>query len=158
MLFRKGKNMEEEQSAVLEANAPNEEKRPAKRRKPQDRSKLTRNSQVQIRLTNEEVAKLKGAAKANDMSLADFVMSGVSRTRRIVVPDAGILRSELLHVGRNLNQALRLAHTLRKEGQLIDTVSIEIAVDRVEVVLERLNSWLVKWDVDLTYQTSKKEE
>ena len=158
MLFGKREEKKSEPVVAIDDKSLQAEKRPKKRRKPQDRSKLTRNSQVQIRLTNEEVAKLKGAAKANDMSLADFVMSGVSRTRRIVVPDAGILRSELLHVGRNLNQALRLAHTLRKEGQLIDTVSIEIAVERVEVVLERLNSWLVKWDVDLTYQTSKKEE
>lgn len=157
MLFGKREEKKEE-PIVTREEALQAEKRPKKRRKPQDRSKLTRNSQVQIRLTNEEVATLKAAAKENDMTLADFVISGVSQTRRIVVPDAGILRAELLHIGRNLNQALRLAHALRKEGQLIDTVSIEVAVDRVEVVLERLNSWLVKWDVDLTCQTSKKEE
>ena len=158
MLLKKGKNTEAGQIAAAEVDVTNEEKRPAKRRKPQDRSKLTRNGQVQIRLTENEVATLKAAAKENGMTLADFVMSGISGTRRIVVPGAGQLRSELLHVGRNLNQALRLAYTLRKEGQLIDTVSIEITVDRVETVLEKLNSFLVKWDVDLTYQTSKKEE
>lgn len=158
MLFGKREEKKTELMVMIEDKTLQEVKQPAKRRKPQDRSKLTRNSQVQIRLTHEEVATLKGAAKANDMSLADFVMSGVSQTRRIVVPDAGILRSELLYVGKNLNQALRLAHSVRKEGRLIDTVSIEITVDRVEIVLEKLNNWLVKWDVDLTYQTSKKEE
>lgn len=137
---------------------PATEIKPKKRQNPQDRSKLTRNSQVQIRLTEEEVATLKKATKENDMTLADFVMSGVNQTRRIVVPGAGDLRAEVIRVGNNLNQALRLAYIMRKEGKVIDAVSIEISADRAEEVLDKLQNWLNKWDVDLTYQSRKGEK
>ena len=130
--------------AILE---PKENK---KRRKPQDRTKLIRNRQVQIRLTEQEVSALKSAAKESEMTLADFVMSGVHQTRRIVVPGAGELRMEILRMGNNLNQALRLAHALRKEGKLIDIFSIEHAADRIEDALEKLQNWLIKWDVHIT--------
>jgi len=133
------------------------EERPKKKRNPQDRSKLTRGSQVQIRLTAAEVMELKAAAKENDMSLADFVMSGVHQSRRIVVPGAGALRSEIVRLGNNLNQAVKLAHSLRKEGKLIDAVSIELSADRAEAALEELQNWLIKWNVDLSYQHTKGE-
>lgn len=112
---------------------------------------------MQIRLTTEEVAALKSAARENDMTLADFVMSGVNQTRRIVVPGAGDLRAEVIHVGNNLNQALKLAYIMRKEGKVIDAVSIEISADRAEEVLDNLQNWLNKWDVDLTYLSKKGE-
>ena len=131
---------------------------PAKRRKPQDRSKLTRNSQVQIRLTEEEVATLKKAAKENNMTLADFVMSGIHQKRRIVVPGAAGLRVELLRVGNNLNQALRLAYVQQKEGQKVDVKSMESAANHVEEILEKLQDWLLMWDAYLTYKGKKGEQ
>lgn len=141
-----------------ENSEPATEIKPKKRRNPQDRSKLTRNSQVQIRLTEEEVVTLKKAAKENDMTLADFVMSGVHQRRRIVVPGAGELRAEIIRIGNNLNQALKLAHILRKEGQLIDTVSIELSADQAEETLKKLNSWLKMWEVYLAHQNKKGEK
>lgn len=150
-MFRKTKNEKTELSAEMERT-------PKKRKKPQDRSRLTRNSQVQIRLTTEEVTALKTAARENDMSLADFVMSGVKQTRRIVVPGAGELRAEIIRVGNNLNQALKLAYIMRKEGKVIDAVSVEISADRAEEVLDKLQNWLNKWDVDLTYLSKKGEK
>lgn len=154
MLFGKRENPKNDPTTMIKDESSQKEKR----RKPQDRSKLTRNSQVQIRLTEEEVATLKKAAKENDMTLADFVMSGVSQTRRIVVPGAGDLRAEIIRVGNNLNQALRLAYIMRKEGKVIDVVSIEISADRAEEVLDKLQNWLNKWDVDLTYLSKKGEK
>lgn len=145
-MFRKNDNEKTELSSTTES-------KPKKRKKPQDRTKLTRNSQVQIRLTEKEVSVLKTAAKENDMSLADFVMSGINQTRPIVVPGAGQLRAEIIRVGTNLNQAVRLAHTLKREGKVIDVVSIELSADRVVDVLDELHSWLTKWDVNLTYKT-----
>lgn len=147
-MFRKTKNEKTELSAEMEST-------PKKRKKPQDRSKLTRNSQVQIRLTEEEVFALKTAAKENDMSLADFVMSGINQTRRIVVPGAGELRAEIIRVGNNLNQAVRIAHILRKEGKAVDAIGIELSADRAVDVLDELHIWLEKWDVDLAYQNNK---
>ena len=123
-----------------------------KRRKPQDRSRLTRNSQVQIRLTEEEVSTLKAAAKENDMTLADFVMSGIHQRRRIVVPGAAELRAELIRVGNNLNQALKLAYIQQKRLHDVDIKSIEIASNQVEDFLEKLQDWIATWDVYLAYK------
>lgn len=147
-MFETCKNEKTETVAVTE-------NQPKKRRKPQDRSKLTRNSQVQIRLTETEVTTLKAAAKENDMSLADFVMSGIHQRRRIVVPGAGELRSEIIRVGTNLNQALRLAYIQKKEGQKVDMKSMETATNQVKEVLEKLQDWLTTWDVYLVYKKEK---
>jgi len=134
---------------------PSIERMPKKRRHPQDRSKLTRNSQVQIRLTEEEVTTLKKAAKENGMTLADFVMSMVHQRRRIVVPGAGELRSEIIRVGNNLNQVLKLAYILHKEGQPVDTTGIERSAYQIEIVLNKLQEWLTMWNAYLTYQNEK---
>ena len=134
----------------------NQEKSKKKRRgKPQDRSKLRRNSQVQIRLTEEEVAELKAAAAQSGMSLADFVMAGIHQTRCVIVPEAGRLRTELLYIGRNLNQALKLAYIARKEGRRIDFESIVRAVMRVEESVDLLCEWIQKWDAKLTTSINK---
>ena len=136
------------------AKEPNQTQAPPakNRRKPQDRSKLTRNSQVQIRLTKEEASVLKAAAKENDMTLADFVMSAIHQRRRIVIPGAASLRTELLRVGNNLNQALKIAYIQKSEGQKVDVQSIETASNQVEEVLEKLQDWIATWDVYLAYK------
>lgn len=158
MLFGKRMKTKAETIAMIEEKLSQKETHTTKRRKPQDRSRLTRNSQVQIRLTKEEVSVLKTAARENDMSLADFVMSGVYQARRIVVPGAAELRSGIIRTGNNLNQAVRLAHILKREGKAIDAVSIELSADRAVDVLDELHSWLTKWDVDLTYKTKIEKE
>lgn len=147
-MFETRKNEKTETAAVTE-------NQPKKRRKPQDRSKLTRNSQAQIRLTTEEVSALKAAAKESDMTLADFVMSGIHQRRRVVVPGAAELRAELVRVGNNLNQALRLAYIQQKEGQKVDVKSMDTAAKQVEEVLEKLQDWLMTWNVYLAYEKEK---
>lgn len=129
----------------------------AKRRKPQDRTKLTRNHQVQIRLTEQEKTTLKSAARNSEMSLADFVLAGAHQSRRIVVPGAGELRTEVLCVGKSLNQALKLAHCARKEGYRIDVASIQTATEKAEEVIDKMDNFITKWDVDLTHQNKKGE-
>lgn len=155
MLFGKRKNTKINPITIVEGKPSQEETHPIKRRKPQDRSRLTRNSQVQIRLTEAEVSALKAAAKENDMTLADFVMSGIHQKRRIVVPGAAGLRVELLRVGHNLNQALRLAYIQQKEGQKVDIKNIEAAANQVEEILEKLQDWLTMWNVYLIYKNEK---
>ena len=75
---------------VPEASKLEEKKK--KRTIPQDNAKRTRNSQVKIRLTEEEVAELKAAASAAGISLEEFteqlLVNGVVITRitnRIIV-------------------------------------------------------------------------
>ena len=157
MLFNRHNEKETEPTATIENKSLQEGTQSTKRRKPQDRSRLTRNSQVQIRLTKMEVATLKAAVKENDMTLADFVMSSIHQRRRIVVPGAGELRAELIRVGTNLNQVLKLAYIMREERKAIDIVSIEHAANQVADSLEKLNTWLTMWDVYLTYQNKKGE-
>lgn len=130
-------------------------KKKKRRGKPQDRSKLTRNRVVQIRMTEEEVTELKSAAAAAGMSLADYVMAGVHQSRVIKIPGAVQIRSELIREGRNLNYALMLANTARKEGKPADLQSIQAAVAKVEDNLDRLTELLLKWDADITEEVEK---
>lgn len=133
-----------------------EEKVPKKRRgKPQDYSKLKRNSQVKIRLTEEEVRRLKAAAADADMSMADYIMAGIDQSRRIVVTGAPELRKEVFRVGKNLNQSLMLAYTARKEGQPVDLQNLEKAAAKAEDVLEQLVELLIKWDAVLEKEIKK---
>lgn len=130
-------------------------KKKKRRGKPQDMSRLTRNKVVQIRMTEQEVAELKEAAAAANMTLADFVMAGIHQSRRIVIPGALEIRKELFREGRNLNQAVRLANAAKREGRPADLQSIQAAAAKVQDNLDRLAELLIKWDVDLTEETRK---
>lgn len=129
-----------------------EESKKKRRGKPQDFSKLTRNKTVQIRMTEEEVARLKEAAKAADMTLADFVLSGVDQKRFVALPGGLEIRKELFREGKNLNQALYLAHLARKEGRPADLQSIMDAVAKVEDNLDRLAVLIETWHINLSSQ------
>lgn len=126
-----------------------------KRTNPQNDAKRTRNSQVKIRLTEEEVAELKAAASAAGMSMADYIMAGVRNRQVIKLPGAVKLRKEMLQEGRNLNQALYLAFSERKQGRPADMKSVQTAVTKVEENLDRLTELLIKWDIDLTERTAQ---
>lgn len=126
-----------------------DQKKKRRRKKPQDRSKLTRNKMVQIRMTAEEVAKLKAAAAAAGMSMADYIMAGIEQSRCVVVPGADDLRKEMVREGRNLNQALILAYRAQKEGQSADLRAIEDAAKKVDETIEKLDGWIQDWNVNL---------
>lgn len=110
---------------------------------------------VQLRLTEAEVATLKSAAAAAGMSMADYVMAGVHKSRRIVMAGAIDLRTEMLREGNNLNQALMLAYAARKEGRPADMESIQAAVAKIESNLDRMAELQEKWDADLTEEAGK---
>ena len=135
--------------------APEIEKK-NRRGKPQDDTRRTRNTQVKLRLTEEETAELKSAAAAAGMSMADYVMAGVHQSRVIKIPGAVQIRTELIREGRNLNYALMLANTARKEGRPADWQSIQAAVAKVEDNLARLTELLLKWDADITEEVEKR--
>ena len=139
-------------AAPVEPVLEEEESKKKRRGKPQDFSKLTRNKTVQIRMTEEEVARLKEAAKAADMTLADFVLSGVDQKRFVALPGGLEIRKELFREGKNLNQALYLAHLARKEGRPADLQSIMDAVAKVEDNLDRLAVLIETWHIDLSSQ------
>lgn len=126
-----------------------------RRRKPQDRSKLTRNKAVQIRMTAEEVSRLKEAAAAAGMSMADFVMAGIEQRRVIKVPGAAKLRLELVRCHYGLNQANRLGNTAQKEGTPVDMGSILEASKKLGNVLGKIDDIVKKWDADITEEIEK---
>lgn len=142
-----------EQPAAAQTVADAEKKK--QRRTPQDRSKLTRNKVVQIRMTEEEVAKLKSAAADAGMSLADFVMAGVEQKRVVRVDGAMRVMANLGLCGNNLNQAVRLGHMAKRQGQTIDMVGIEKAVADLEKAILGFTAFLKKWDVELAEKTRK---
>lgn len=125
------------------------------KRKPQDFSKLTRNKTVQIRMTEDEVSRLKEAAKNADMTLADFVLAGVDQKRFIALPGGLEIRKELFREGNNLNQALHLAHLARQEGRSVDYQTIMEAVLKVEDNLDRLAVLIETWHIDLSSQVQE---
>ena len=131
-----------------------------KRKMPQDESKLTRNSQIKIRLSKQEVDEVKSVVSEAEMTLADFLMFAVRQKHIVKIPGVLELRGELIREGRNLNQALMLAHIARKEGKPADMQSIRDAALKVEKNLDLLTDLLIKWDVDLTErkQSSKKKK
>ena len=135
--------------------AREQEEKKKRRGKPQDETRRTRNSQVKLRLTEEEAAELKSAAAAAGMSMADYVMAGVHQSRVIKIPGAVQIRSELIREGRNLNYALMLANTARKEGKPADLQSIQAAAAKVEDNLDRLTELLLKWDADITEEVER---
>lgn len=147
-----------ETSAPAEPAQDENSKKKKRRGKPQDRSKLTRNRVVQIRMTEEEVTELKSAAAAAGMSLADYVMAGVHQSRVIRIPGAAKIRTELIREGRNLNQALYLAFMARKEGRPADLQSIKAVMVKVEDNLDRLTELILKWDADITEEVTEKEK
>lgn len=146
------------ESAPAEPAQEQEEEKKKRRGKPQDDARRTRNCQVKLRLTEEESAELKSAAAAAGMSLADYVMAGVHQSRVIRIPGAAQIRTELIREGRNLNQALYLAFTARKEGRPADLQSIKTVMAKVEDNLDRLTELILKWDADITEEVTEKEE
>lgn len=134
------------------------EQKKKRRGKPQDYTKLTRNSQVKIRLTEDEVAKLKSAAAAANMSMADFIMAGIDQERRIVLPGGGKIRTELYREGKNLNQALMLCHKAMREGQQPDIASVMAAVAKVEQNLDRLAELIGNWDIDISQKVMQQRK
>ena len=125
------------------------------RAKPQDDSRRTRNSQVKIRLTADEVEQLKAAAAASNMSLADFVMGSIGEPRRIVLPGGGQIWKELVKEGRNFNQAVMLCNYAMKNGQQLDLQSLNEAAASVTKTHAQLMALIEKWDLDVSEQVKE---
>lgn len=152
-------DLQPEQTVEAELISPDPAKKKRKRRgKPQDYSKLTRNSQVKIRLTKDEVAKLKSAAAAANMSMADFVIAGIDQERRIVLPGGGQIRTELFREGKNLNQALMLCHIAIREGQQPDIAAVTAAAAKVEQNLDRLTELIGNWEIDISQKVTQQRK
>lgn len=136
---------------IVTSEEPVQTKKKRKRRgQPQDYSKLTRNSQVKIRLTEEEVSQLKAAAAEQHMSLADFVMAGVSEPKRIVIPGGGQIRAELFREGKNLNYALMLCNSAIQQGKRPDLKAVTEAASKVSMVVDQLAELVLKWDAEIS--------
>ena len=112
------------------------------KRKPANRS---RTEMIRLRLTKEEKEKLKSTANNAGMNVTEFVMSMVDNGQVNVFPGAAELRTELLHEGNNLNQAVRLFR-LNK----LDTQNIETAALAIKTATEKLVNLISDWQVSVT--------
>ncbi len=119
-------------------------------KKKRDYSKLKRNVQVNIRLSPEESSELKEAAAAANMSLGDFVLAGMNRSRRVVVPGGGAVRAELIREGRNLNQAIRLCYFAAENGNRMDLDAVIESAKKVAASIEKFDAWIEKWDAEIS--------
>lgn len=123
-----------------------------KRKHPQDPSKLTRNTQIKIRLTDAERTAVKKTAEKAGLCLADYLMVCIRNKPIVRITDGAKIRSELIREGRNLNYALYLANSARKNGQRIDWQNIQNAIAKVEANLDMLSKLIKKWDADISSQ------
>lgn len=130
------------------------EKKRKRRGKPQDRTRLTRNKMVQIRLTEEEVSALKSAAAAADMSMADYIMAGVNKSRRITLPGGGQILHELNKEGNNLNQAVMICHAAAKDGREPDTTALLQAAERIEQAAQDLIDLQRRWGIEMSKEVT----
>lgn len=126
-----------------------------RRGKPQDRSKLTRSKVVQIRMTEEEVSRLKEAAAAAGMSMADFVMSGIEQRVVVKIPGAARLRLEVVRCHYDLNQANKLSRLAYNEGKPVDAQGILETSKKLGDVLDNIDGFIKKWDADITEKLEK---
>ena len=143
-------------AAAAPASAPElkTEKKRKKRSKPQDRTRLTRNKVVQIRLTEDEVTELKAAAGAAGMSMADYIMAGVNQSRRITLPGGGQILNELNKEGNNLNQAVMICHAAAKDGREPDIAALQKAADRIEQAAQDLIDLQRRWDIEMSKEVT----
>lgn len=123
-----------------------------KRKSTHTRSKLTRNTQIKIRLTDTERIAVKKAAEKAGLCLADYLMALVRNKPIVQITDGAKIRSELIREGRNLNYALFLASSARKNGQRVEWQSIQNAIAKVETNLDLLLETIRKWDADISSQ------
>lgn len=126
-----------------------------KRKHPQDPSKLTRNTQIKIRLTDAERRAVKKASERAGLCLADYLMACVRNKPIVWIQDGAWIRSELIREGRNLNYVLYLANIARKNGQEIDWKSLQNAISKVEENLDMFSKIIRKWDADISAQVQK---
>lgn len=122
------------------------EEKKKKRTIPQDDAKRTRNSQVKIRLTEEEVAELKAAASAAGISLADFVMASAKNKPIVICKHIPGLLVELRRQGANLNQVVHLA----QQTKVLNIWAVERAAESCEKTQIKIREFCEKWDVKTT--------
>ena len=122
------------------------EEKKKKRTTPQDDAKRTRNSQVKIRLTEEEVATLKAAASTAGVSLADFVMAAAKNKPIVICKHIPALFVELRRQGVNLNQVVHLA----QQTQVLNIWAVERAAESCEKTQIKIREFCEKWDVKTT--------
>lgn len=130
----------------------NSESTHRKRNRPQNESKLTRNKQLKIRLTEAERELVKNTAAKAHLSLADYLIACTHSKPIVLIMDGARLRSELIREGANLNYTLYLANTARKKRQEVDWQNIQNAVAKVSANLDLFATLIRKWDADISIQ------
>ena len=136
----------------------NSESAHKKRNKPQDESKLTRNKQIKIRLTEAERELVKKTAANAHLSLAGYLVACARNKPIVLIEEGARLRSELIREGANLNYALYLANVARKKGEAVDWQSIQNTIAKVSANLDLFATLIKKWDADISIQVEQDKE
>ena len=101
-------------------------------------------------MTEEEVSRLKEAAAAAGMSMADFIMAGIEQRRVVKIPGVARLRLEVVRCHYDLNQANKLSRLANNEGKPVDAQGILEASKKVGDVLGKIDGFIKKWDAEIT--------
>ena len=92
------------------------------------------------------------------MSMASFIMAGLEQSRVVKIPGVAKLRMELIRCNYSLHQANKLGNTANKEGNPVDMESVLERSKKLGDVLDKIDSFVIKWDADITEEFEKERE
>ncbi len=101
-----------------------------------------KNKQINIRLSEQEIALLKSKAKQSNMSMSKLVLSLANNSQIIVINDLVEMQRQLRYIGNNLNQLTKLCH----EGR-IECLNLAEVKKRVGNIWQLLNLLIQKQDL-----------
>ncbi|MBQ9267363.1 MAG: MobC family plasmid mobilization relaxosome protein [Clostridia bacterium] len=93
-----------------------------------------KNKQINIRLTEKELAYIKRKSERAKMDMTRFVITAVYKNNINVIEGLLPLSTELRHIGNNLNQLTRLCH----EGR-ISCINLDKFTYQVGEIWKKLN-------------------
>ena len=85
-----------------------------------------KNKQINIRLTEKELAYIKRKAERAKMDMTRFIITAVYKNNINVIEGLLPLSNELRHIGNNLNQLTRLCHEGRITCLNLDGVKEQV--------------------------------
>lgn len=101
-----------------------------------------KNKQINIRLSEQEIALLKRKAKQSNMTMSRFILSLTNNSQIIVINDLVETQRQLRYIGNNLNQLTQLCH----EGR-IECLNLMEVKKEVGNIWQSLNLLIQKQDL-----------
>ena len=114
--------------------------------RPKKEETLAKTKDVHLRMNETEYDLLAERAKANSMTVSDFIRNALVNQKVIIkyeitadVPEIKKLISEFGKIGSNLNQIARLVNHESKASSAIDRIAVITALSGIERELQRLH-------------------